>query len=479
MKPVDWHKKAERLGGLIPAERLHHAVREWIKTADAGMPWCVACSGGADSVCLLLLLYAHFPEKRGELRVLHFNHRLRGEESDGDEVFVKGVAEGLELQVIMGQWDRSEIDPVSEALARSARYAFFSEAMKELKSRVLFLGHHRNDIAETMLMRLARGSGTEGLAAPRPVKVFENGTLLLRPLLDLDKDEILEALREAGVPWREDASNEGDDFLRNRLRNKVLPVFQEVAEHDVFQGAAQSRKLLEEDHEALETWLEELFPDMAKEETCDFAVLAGKPRALWRRAVQRFLSANGLGDSLSREASEELLDRILAGETCRVSAGSDTFIEFSSGILSISERAEEPGWLPLTMTTGSKVFFPYGEVLAADIIAIDTFQNREIQGGAVDESKEAFIHWEGEPVAILRVRRWEPGDRYRPLGAPGKGKLQDHFTNRKIPVEERKQLPIVCNLKGEILWCPGLPPADAAKIHKRTNYALRLTYTPR
>jgi tRNA(Ile)-lysidine synthase len=139
-----------------------------------------------------------------------FQHRLRGAAADGDEAFCRELcaALGAELRVGAAEWAPGS--DVSEAQAREARFAFFERAMRESGARALWLGHHRDDVVETMLLRLSRGSGARGLAAPRPVQRMADGTVRLRPLLAVPKAEIVAALRAAGVPWCEDATNHGE-----------------------------------------------------------------------------------------------------------------------------------------------------------------------------------------------------------------------------------------------------------------------------
>jgi tRNA(Ile)-lysidine synthase len=304
---------AATLAKLIPRERLDAAVLAWSETA-ARRCWGVGFSGGADSLALLLLLWSHWPGRRRRLRVLHFNHRLRGAESRAEAQFCRRVCAVLEVRMIAGEW-RGRHAGASEAEAREARMEFFRR-----HSRVLWLGHQQDDVAETMLMRLARGSGAGGLAAPRPVQSFADGRVHLRPLLTLKKHEIATALQAAGARWREDSSNGQPDYFRNRVRLRVLPEWQEAAQRDAVAGAARSRLLLEEDDGALEKWLDELGP-IDRWGRLRLERLRGKPRALWRRALHRWLAANPRCGEMSRQAFEALLGAIESGRRTRQSAG--------------------------------------------------------------------------------------------------------------------------------------------------------------
>ena len=309
---------AARLATLIPRGRLDPAVLAW---ADAGRSrgvWAVGFSGGADSLALLLLLWSHWPERRRRLRALHFDHRLRGAESRGDARFCRRVCAALGVKLVAGAWPGRH-PGASEAEAREVRMAFFQK-----QARVVWFGHQQDDIAESMLMRLARGSGSGGLAAPRPVQVFDNGRVHVRPLLTLKKKEIVAALRAAGLDWREDSTNKNGDFFRNRVRRGVMPRWVNAAQRDALAGAARSRLLLEEDDEAIEAWLDALNP-MDATGKLRLTRLEGKPRALWRRALHRWLARNWRKGDLSRQAFEVLLAALERRKTTRRSLGKHGF----------------------------------------------------------------------------------------------------------------------------------------------------------
>jgi tRNA(Ile)-lysidine synthase len=325
----DWPTQATRVGELLPSGKLHPAVRRWVEASRRRGPWGVAFSGGADSLALLLLVRAHWPEHA--IVALHFNHRLRGRESDGDEKFCRKVCAGLGVRLRVGRWPGDHRD-ASEAEAREARHGFFAKEMKRLRSRVLWLAHQQDDIAETMLMRLARGSGTGGLAAPRPVHLTGDGRVHLRPLLTLKKAELLAVLRRAGATWREDSSNARDDFFRNRVRRVVLPAWAKAAGRDALAGAALARERLEEDDQALELWLEALAP-LGRDRQLDLRLLAGMPRAITRRALHRWLLAQRQPSDLSRQGFELLLAAVERGVPTRFSLGPRGFAVIRRGRL--------------------------------------------------------------------------------------------------------------------------------------------------
>ena len=458
---------------LFPRSALHPAVIARADKVAAEKPegsWCVAFSGGADSLALLLTLWSHWPERRDRLVALHFNHRLRGEESDADEAFCREVCATLGMAITVGEWREARAG-VGEAAARAARLAFFAKEMTAAGASVLWTGHQKEDIAETLLMRIARGSGSAGLAAPRPVQTLSDGRVFLRPLLTLTKAEIVGALRDAGANWREDASNALGDFFRNRVRHEVVPNWRVAAENDALAGAALTRELLEEDDAALTAWLAELLPESGYDrETLDVRGLTGRPKALLRRALRRWRPLA----ALARAGFEEVLSLCERGAG-RVSAG-DGVVELAAGVLRYSSNDSVGSAEPcaeIGLSDGVTLFLPDGSVLTMRRVVFEGALRTRILAGEVDPTSEAFI---AEPSAAVRVRRWCAGDRYRPLGAPGSAKLQDLFVNRKIPAARRMTLPIVFQENGGILWVPGLPPAEESKITGVNVTGLRLTY---
>jgi tRNA(Ile)-lysidine synthase len=285
---------------------------------------------------LLLLVWANWPRKRDNLIVLHFDHRLRGAESRSDAVFCRKVCRALGMRFEMGAWQRRPSTAVSEAAARSVRMRFFSEAMGRAGAKGLFLGHQMDDVAETLLMRLARGSGSAGLSAPRPVQAMSDGTVRLRPLLSINKVELCRILKRAGISWCEDSSNAGPLYFRNRVRNKVIPAWIGAApERDVLAGAAIARELLQEDDDALESWLASLKP-LRRGAVLDLGILKGKPKALWRRALHLWLAASPYRGDLSKQGFESLLSAAMRGKTTRQSLGRDGFAVIRDALLRYS-----------------------------------------------------------------------------------------------------------------------------------------------
>ncbi len=221
----------------------------WPTEQWRGVTVLLAVSGGADSVALAHAMVAlgragdatGSPQSR--LRVAHFNHRLRGDASDGDERFVASLAQAWGLPCDVGH---ANVGPgnasaaLSEEAARDARYDFLRQAAEQAGARYLVTAHTANDQAETVLHHLLRGTGLAGLAGIPRVRPLGEAVTLIRPLLNHTRAEVLAYLQDLGQPFREDATNQSADFTRNRLRHTLIPLLQ----RDYAPGVVESLRRL-------------------------------------------------------------------------------------------------------------------------------------------------------------------------------------------------------------------------------------------
>ncbi|MDX2109633.1 MAG: tRNA lysidine(34) synthetase TilS [Verrucomicrobiota bacterium] len=492
-------ERATRFAGLVSRSVLHPRVATVLEQLPDGGMVGVGCSGGADSVGALCLVWAHFPELRERIRVLHFNHGLRGGESEHDAEFVMEMSEGLGLAFVGGRWERhaGEAAP-SEAEARAERLAFFMNAARKEHCSVIILGHHADDVLETQLMRLARGQGSHGLSSPRPIQAFGE-VKLLRPLLNITKSTLVTSLESAGIAWREDGSNSTADYTRNRLRRDVIPLLREIIPQDPVLGAARAREMLEMEDAALSAQLDNLLPAEAIELSAgaqlDLSPLIHAPDAIIHRALHRWLEVNALHENLSREASECVQDGIVQvlrwkdtmAEPMRWSAG-PYFIVLKDNMLSLALNTPKPAEVipPISLNLpcdAEALAWPYGGTLCCERVTLTPQLYESIIGGGTQATREAWVDYDklglspegGCPLRLL-VRNWLPGDAFQPLGAPGRRKLQDLFTDKKIPPRERRCLPIVLEGNNKIIWVPGFAPAQLFSLGKASVTALRLTY---
>ncbi len=429
-------------------------------------PIAVAVSGGADSVYLLCALWAD-ETLRPRLRVLHFDHRVRGEASAEDARFVAALCAALDVPCLLGS--REGQGAASEGDLRAARDAFFARQRTDLGFEILCTAHHLDDVVENTLLRLARGAGLAGLAAPRVLHAHRDGHRRWRPLIQagVGKAALLGALRSAGIPWREDATNALPVAARNRIRAWLAAGGAEALGPAYAEGFARSARILGETQVALTQWAHELGCVIAADGSMPVAVLQGRPTALIQECLRAFLHAQDIADP-SDASLEPLVAAISAGRDAS-SAVRGHVVQVVSGALSLRREPMAFGPSERRLVVGH-ADDECG--LLIESVEVDEALWVSLSKGDISPDLEAYVVAPPEPL-VWRGRI--EGDRYQPLGSPGTAKLSDLLINRKIPAEMREALPVV--LAGSaILWVPGLPPAEAARLRGPTKGALRLTW---
>ncbi|MDR0917235.1 MAG: tRNA lysidine(34) synthetase TilS [Oscillospiraceae bacterium] len=268
----------------------------------------VGVSGGADSTACLRALVLLAPEYGYALTAAHFDHRLRGEESDRDREFVRDMCARFGIELAIGYGDTRDYAKQNsigiEEAARDLRYAFFRETAQSLGDAVIATAHNADDNAETMLLNLARGAGARGLAGIPPV----NGALI-RPMLCVSRTEIEDFLDAEELAHIEDSSNADTAFARNKLRQLVIPVLREINPRFLEHAAASSRVLREDD-----AYLDELAEDFVAAHSVGDGVPASALYALPRPVAARVID-HLTGIRLPRERIAETL------ELCASTAG--------------------------------------------------------------------------------------------------------------------------------------------------------------
>ena len=428
----------------------------------------VACSGGADSTALALLL-AGYLESLGEaapaLYLGHVNHALRGDASDEDEAFARELARGLGAEFLSLRLERGDgretPGPLSEGEARELRYAAYRGWAAEHRLDCIATGHHREDQQETLLLRLCRGTGIAGLAgipASRPLGVEAGGARLIRPLLGWSRAELVQLLDDRGQSYRTDETNSSLEIPRNRVRHEVLPLLEE----HVHPGVRSSLGHLAEQAAGLQGDLESLgaralatarLPATAGEGlSLSLGELAGWPRSVRREvyaAVARELAPAAAGFFARRqlESVEDVLDP------------EDTLAAADLGGGLRVERLEDSLRFSLAAGEGSLPRVSPEDVLLqidGDPVAWGAWSlsaRRESWRGPADDSLEEWVA-ESSLDGGLLVRGRLPGDRVWPLGAPGSKKLKEFLRESGVAPAGRDGIPLVVS-GDEIVWVVG------------------------
>ena len=445
---------------------------------NPGASVVLACSGGPDSTALVLGLHELGPE---QVRIMaaHFNHRARGEESDGDEGFVRDLCAKLGLPLTVGAAPDAS-DHLSENDARRMRYEFLERVAKDVGAKFVAVAHTADDQAETVLLRIARGTGVRGLAGMDVSRAISDGSgiQLIRPMLELRRSDVEEYLRSTGVCAREDSSNADLRYARNKVRHTVMPAFKQINPAAV--GAIT--RLAEDARQHRELVALQSAEPMRQDNEIDSGMLTRLPQPVAAFMLERMHSrAVGTGNSdaqLERRHVEEALRLASRREPSEMHLPGNVTLRNRYGKTSVV-RVDDGGGsaVPirgeLRLAIPGQVDLPDGSCITAEVVAPpESFTGGTDRGNASAWFSPALMQEEG-----LLVRGRLSGDRYTPLGSEYAVKVQDLFVDTKIPAERRDSVPIVvAPSDGRVAWVAGFPPAEWAKVTDSDSSCVKLTW---
>ena len=434
------------------------------RMAQAGQRWGVAVSGGPDSVALLEALVELADRIGIRLGVAHFNHRLRGAESDEDEAFVRQRAETLGLPferdaAVPGESDGENL----EAAARRARYAFFNRLLQQGAFDRIATGHTQSDQAETVLFRVLRGTGIAGLAAVRPAR--RPG--IVRPLIDVGRGEVIEWLKQCGSSWREDSSNRDQRFSRNRLRHDLLPRLRSKWNPQVDQALARlgTQAAAEESYwaevvsQALES-LATVHGSGGVEIDC-LAARALHPAVLHRCLERLARQSKASGSQFDAQALEQLSAMI---QPCGPKQGHLPGLTAQRSCDILLLRQESP---PTPVA-------PVEASAPGDLAAPDGRSRVLLRFAATSEPIDGRNLLDYNRLSSLHLRTWQPGDR---LAGEAQRPLRELFRNSRVPSWERERWPVLAGLSDRepvVVWSRGFGTSRAFAASEATPVAVEV-----
>lgn len=442
-----------------------------------------AVSGGPDSVAMLHLL-ARMADVRGwRMAVAHVNHQFRGEESEEEAAFVESLAASLGLSCRIARIDVPEwvrrTGANAQEVAREARYRFLREAAEADGAGKIALAHHADDQAETVLMRLLRGSGASGLSG-MPIRRAEGSLELIRPMLRIYKQDLVELCAARGWEYRTDSSNLSTKYVRNRIRLELMPQLREY-NPQLPEALNRLAGLLREDDDCLEREAQRIVDGWPREKTVPYALSRKEflplHVALQRRCIKlilKYVFADGdssdyttveaVREALLQEAKPSLRLNLPGG--CTMVREYDRVV-FSRGRAVPAHHAGEPQPVLWNETNRSgTVRWDSAVTLAWELR--DTRPNEGWQ--PMSDGEAAFDADQLKTPLLLRARR--PGDRMKPFGLNGSKKVKDMYIDDKIPPSLRRRLPLLVDAEGEILWIPGMRRSRHAPVGKTTSRIL-------
>ncbi len=435
----------------------------------------VAVSGGPDSVCLLDILYELKHDLGIELIVAHFNHGLRLSEDEYETRFVESLSVSLDLPFETKRADESlcKRGPSLEERARHARYRFLEEVKERSASHKIAVGHNLNDQAETVLMRLLRGSGPSGLAGIPP---YRDNTII-RPLIEVTRTEIESYLNRKGLPSVRDPSNFETHCLRNKIRLELLPQLR-TFQPRIVELLGQTADIMRRDNGWLESEAKKWLEGNAKikdsgEIEIPLSSFRELPETLRDRVIRSVMKIAG-GGTLRRVS----LSHIEA--TKRVALGKKPQAEVHLPNKLVARRVYDK--LIFTSPKESKCqdfcYFLEGPGTFHLKALGATLSLKEM--GSVALHRIQTSPWTASLNADhlaypLMIRNFRPGDKFIPSGMSGHKKLKDFFIDLKIPSEERGRIPIL-TCQNVPVWVCGLRIDDRFKVTPHTKKGLKVTF---
>jgi tRNA(Ile)-lysidine synthase len=476
MNKPDQEPSRRRAGADV---RLLEKVRKTIDRyglVQPGNKVLIAYSGGPDSTALLEVLLRLRDRYNLRLALAHFNHLLRSA-SAGDEEFAAGQAQRLGLPFYLGREDirayASEARLNLEEAGRQRRYEFLKTTAARVGANRIATGHTMTDQAETVILRILRGTGPAGLAGISP----SVAGLIIRPLLEVERDELETWLRTEGITWREDESNRDRRFLRNRVRLDLIPYLKKDFEPTVVRQLSRLADICREEEAFLRVLDQKSGAAKAslvdKDLTIDAVELAQLPVAAGRRVVRDFLR-RAKGD-LRRLSYFDIEAVRLLGEHKEHSLPGGPILRRDGGRVRISAKRESaaPAAPPYHHLWDGRGTLKIEESGAA--YRSETRPVADARDLPHDDASRA--HLDADKVEFpLIVRPRKDGDRYQPLGSPGRKKLKEIMRARGVPLEDRDRLPVFL-AEGKIVWVPGLPVAEGFKVTPTTKNLLIIRKT--
>ncbi len=460
-------------------QQVHQSIlaRDLLRQGDRIV---VAVSGGPDSVALLACLVALSARWKWDLSVGHVNHGLRGAESDGDADFVQrlGYDMGVPVSVRNIRLKKSDAKLSKQsfqAYAREVRYHALESILKERNATKIALGHMADDQAETVLMWMFRGSGTGGLSGI-PLK---RGERIVRPILDIPRTDIIAYLKQRQLSYRLDSSNAEPVYLRNRLRQDLVPHLKEYAP-GIVQTLSRQAEMIRDDHAYLENIAAEFFQQICvtkaeQQLQMDTVALLALPLSIRRRVIRcGFQQLKGNTHDLRFDVVQRLLDCLKHGQSGWTMKISDINISLEYDRLIFSSKAvilqDSLHSLPLNVALPGDVIWPS----TGQRMVVSKHDSREMSSS----SHKSEIHLDADSFTPeLQLRSWIPGDVFCPKGLGGrKKKIQDFFSDVKLPRSQRAKVPLLVSPEG-ILWVGGMREDERFQVSNTTTSVVKATLT--
>ncbi len=499
-------------------QRMLDFIRE-SRMASAGDRVGVAVSGGADSVALLRLLESLRGELGVALVVVHFDHMLRGEESDRDASFVEELARASGLEFVSAREDvRAAAVQNSrniEEAARRLRYAFFDRVLGGGKATRIAVAHTADDQAETVLGHIIRGTGPTGLASIYPIVESPDGGAIVRPLLEVRRAELRDYLHERGLGWREDATNADQTRLRARIRAQLLPVLASDFSPAIVQHLGDLARFAREDESFWSALVDDRLAKYAKVASGAHSECAERTRSISARDLLSPITFAGAAEHAGAHSARALTERLIRrlyekvrGDRRELSARHVEQVIRLAAESTSGKRLRLPGRIAVERVFDDIVFshasqqddnnghkgraassretkmeppsylymvdLPPSGATTVDVPELSTCFRLKIVDwplGESDTKTDTGAFDAGTLRSPLLLRSWRPGDAYRPRGHRQSQKLKQMFQAERVPRHQRVHWPVL-ESAGQVIWARGMAPAEEFCVRENTRVGL-------
>lgn len=440
----------------------------------------VGFSGGPDSMTLLHILLALVPQWQLTLSLAHLNHQIRLE-ADADVAFVEKIAKDLHLPLHVRTVNvprLAEQRRVSiEEAARDARYRFFAEVAQEAGADAVALAHHADDQAETILMRLIRGSGMRGLQGIPIKRPLVPGISVIRPLLEVSREEIVYYLRSQNLSFLLDQSNEDVSMTRNKVRLQLLPLLEKEYNRNIRQVIRQTAALLSEDEAYLSEICAQIYPSLLLERSTKAVRLNAQklrmqPGNLQKRFVRHaFEEISGL-EQLHWQHVTDIVEHLHgSAQVWQLDLPGARWAYYQTGELLLTTERLEPETIEqfnYELGASASVYIPeISSRISCEVL--DTDQPMVLLDAEPDVLFVDYALVEGQ----LHIRNRKSGDRFFPFGSMGSKKVKDYFIDKKVPVDARDKIPLLCD-RSRIVAVMGHTIDNRVRVTAATRRILKI-----
>lgn len=414
----------------------------------------VAVSGGRDSMLLLWLLHqANF-----SVEIAHCNFQLRGDESDGDEKLVRDYAETNTIPFHVKRFDTiqyAESNKISiQMAARELRYAWFEELWKQQNCKVVAVAQHMNDSVETVLFNMSRGTGLQGLQGILPKRVDSK---VVRPLLFLKSNEILNLVQKYSIPFRDDSSNFSNKYARNKIRLDIIPEFEKL-NPEFITIMNDNIQRLRDSQEVLLNLIERRRQDLFLPRGNDSWSIK-KANLLKVTISELYFLMEPYG--FKKNVLQDLVINLDKESGKRFEAENYILIVDREEVI-LSKKTETLEAVQIKEVQKKVIWNDFQ-------FCFDVTESLTV----VKDNSIAQVDF-AELVFPLTIRSWEEGDVFQPLGMKGKKKLSDYFIQKKISILDKKRVPILVNGDNRIIWVVNYHLDERFKIRDNTQKVLKL-----